>query len=464
MPIESLVKKAFQNAFNVEYTEVTSALSFGDMLEWDSLGHISLMCELEKVSGISVPSSLFSELNSYEKIERYIHASKTNQGDIPIKNNNVIPFSTSHPKIHRGLKEIYYDTSNICLIDIEKGLFYRGYNINNIINDYSFEEISFLLITGKLPSPTELQEVTEIIFKNLRVDEKILEIEKKWDGLSLINLFKILISTETYKTETLKEYSDSIFSLLGKLVALIVFKQDKLGRSKTFSSYQSIAHNLAAAFYPKDIEFATSFFKKDLIIHAEHESNASTFTARIAASTRALLPNILTAAIDTFSGDLHGGALNKIDEQFDNLKKLSLGSIEHFVRNQWDQRKPIYGFGHRVYVGEDPRSVIYKELLASFEEKNVLDSSFQIARQLELSIRNVSNKNLNPNVDLYCSVAYRSLGIKREFHVALFVISRLIGWSAHIWEQYNNPIILRPRLHYTGEQFTTEVYENKLTS
>ncbi|MBP6952561.1 MAG: hypothetical protein KBC28_10305 [Alphaproteobacteria bacterium] len=452
MSIETLIKKAFHNSFKIDPSEFSSDLAFGSIMEWDSLGHVGLMCELEKTIGIQIPNSQFPQLNSYENINNYFYKLHTNQNMV---NKKIKTANATSAKIHHGLKEIYYDTSEICLIDIEQGLYYRGYHINELVSSYSFEETAYLLLAGKFPSPQKLQDIHTIIRRNFKVDEDIIFLDKNIKNINIINLFKFFISMQENKYENLDDYIENVFALLGKLAAILIFKKNKLEGKENLiplEPLETISYNLAAAFYPSNIEQAEIFFRKDLIIHAEHESNASTFTGRITASTKASVSNALTAAIDTFSGDLHGGALNKIDEQLDILKGLPCNSIDKYIRTKWDKKELIYGFGHRVYVGEDPRSVIYKNILCDLKENGIFDNSLEIAKNLEAAVKKVCKKGFNPNVDLYCSVSYRSLAINREFHVPLFIISRLIGWLAHIWEQNNNLTIIRPRLCYVGNQ------------
>lgn len=439
--IRKKIREAFANVFNLPQEDV-EMLAYGDIPQWDSLEHIKLMIEIGRLTNYKIPHHDFPKLSSFKSIETYILS-------------NIEPLSKKvssdeFPKIYYGLKEVYYDTSEICLIDTKRGLFYRGKEINDLANNFSAEEVFYFLIMSKFPSPKDLKDVREIFSSSFVLDSKDIFLIENYLKFGIVNLLKVYLSTENYTISTLENYKNYSFSLLGKMAALIIGVQNRLNNQQMLKNSGSIAYNIASAFYPKDIKIATEFFNKDLIIHAEHESNASAFTARIATSAQASVNSSLSAAMDTFSGHLHGGAIDKIYDQFELLDTLDDDSLKKFAKKKWDEKKPIYGFGHRVYVDEDSRSLIYKSVIKTMKKKNIYNSSMKTADLLESYVRTISQGTLNPNVDFYCSVAYKSLAIPQEFHLPLFIISRSIGWLSHIWEQHKKNTLIRPRLHYVG--------------
>ena len=445
--MDKKIKEVFCQTFNIEDNGQIESLMFNSISQWDSLGHVKLIIGIGSYFNVKIPPKDIPSLNSYSKIHQYICNSFDDS------NNKKVEISDSI--VNRGLKEIYYDLSSICLIDQEKGLFYRGIHIEELIN-LSFEEVAFLILNNKIPSENELESIKKSLLSGMRLKPTHINIIKEYSFLPIDSLLIMILGSERSSFDE-GDFSHSAFKLIGLIASCICFHYNIL--NNTSKSIPSESLGFAGNFcYMLGLDKIPAFEKicsvvnKDFILHAEHESNASTFSARIAASTESDVISCIISAICAFSGDLHGGALTKINEQLDYLSNLSPGQANEVLKLRLENSKPIYGFGHRVYVGEDPRSIVYRNILNSLEDYFVLDKSLETIKIIEDVVSSYSSVGLNPNVDLFCCVLYRTLNIKESYFVSFFIVSRVIGWLAHIKEQKNNNVLIRPRLLYSEKR------------
>jgi len=361
--------------------------------------------------------------------------------------------------VHEGLEGIIACKSSISRVDLEGDkaiLEYRGYNIHDLAKHSTFEEVVYLLLFGELPSKSELELFSEEL-KELR------ELPPQIIGL-LTHLPPFTHPMVVLRTAV---------SYLGSMDKYIHYKSHEktLQKAKNliakFPTIVAYYHRIRTGqnlIHPNDdLGHAANFLYMlhgreptkteeksldlDLILHADHELNASTFAARIAASTLADIYACVVAATGTLMGPLHGGAAQKVMEM---LREVAVPwRAEAYVKEKLERGERIMGFGHRVYKKVmDPRTIELRTLAKKLaEEKD--PKWFNISEAVAEAV--YKYKGLYPNVDFYSASVYANLGIPDDLFINIFAISRIAGWSAHIIEQYENNRLIRPRALYTGE-------------
>ncbi len=357
-----------------------------------------------------------------------------------------------------GLEDVVATTSSITFIDGVNGrLLYRGYDINDLAKNSTYEETAYLLWNGRLPTKEQLDGfsiglatkrdlpsgVTRII-ETFPPDTNTMDALRA--GIACLGIFDD-------RTLTIQDKAGSIASKMGTMAALV--------HARKSSGGAGIAPR-------KDLDFASSFLymvtgsepeaydakvmNVILILHADHELNASTFAARVVASTLSDVYSAVTAAVGALKGPLHGGANEKVVEMVHDIGSPS--SVEGFVRDRLAKHQKIPGFGHRVYKTEDPRSRILKEYARKLISTSKDRSDFEILMRLQEIMQ--KEKNIYPNVDLFSGFVLNRIGIPTYLFTPVFAMGRTPGWLAHILEQYDNNRLLRPIAEYTGP--TQEAY------
>ena len=362
--------------------------------------------------------------------------------------------------IKEGLEGVLACKSSISRVDIEDGkavLEYRGYNIHELARHSTYEETAYLLLFGELPSKRELRAFEEEL-KDLR------ELPAQIIGLlthlpPFTHPMVVLRTAISYLGSMDMErhfidYERSIRkakSLIAKIPTIIAyFHRIRSGLNLVHPNPDlNHAENflyMLRGDVPDKIE--SKALDVDLILHADHELNASTFAARVAASTLADMYACVVAATGTLMGPLHGGAAQKVMEMF---REIAVPwRAEEYVLKKLERKERIMGFGHRVYRGVmDPRTIELRNLAKKLAK--VKDSKwFEIAEEVAKAV--YKHKNLLPNVDFYSACVYACLGIPEDLYIPIFAMGRISGWTAHIIEQYMNNRLMRPRALYTGER------------
>ncbi|MFB6467718.1 citrate synthase [Cytobacillus sp. Hz8] len=357
--------------------------------------------------------------------------------------------------VTRGLEGVVATTSSISSI-IDDTLTYVGYNIDDLAVNASFEEVIYLLWHRKLPTLSELEELNQQLAENADLPKEVLDhfsmypIEKVHPMAALRTAVSLLglYDEEADKMDPEANYRKAI-RLQAKIPTIV-------------TAFARIRKGLAPVSPRKDLSFAANFlymlsgeepkeiaveaFNKALVLHADHELNASTFTARVCVATLSDIYSGITAAIGALKGPLHGGANEAV------MKMLSeIGSIENtesYIREKLANKEKIMGFGHRVYQNGDPRA---KHLRLMSEKLTKLTGEpqwYKMSTRIEEIV--TGEKNLPPNVDFYSASVYHSLGIDHDLFTPIFAVSRTSGWLAHILEQYENNRLIRPRADYIG--------------
>ena len=357
-------------------------------------------------------------------------------------------------KYHPGLEGVI--AGETAISSIADGLRYRGYTIDALADQAMFEEVAYLILYGELPTVAELKSFHQQLIHNLQIDPDILEIIKRIPksaplmdvmrtGASLLAHWDYEVD-DSSREANLRKTSRLLAGLPVIMAARLRHLHDL--RPMPPQSELSLAGNilwLIKGEMPNDDE--VNAMDVSLILYAEHELNASTFTSRVVASTLSDLHSSITAAIGALKGPLHGGANERV---LDVLQEVgSSARAEAWIRDALAQKKRIMGFGHRVYKTGDPRARYLKNLCAKLAVTEEHQEIEKMADIIETIV--VNEKGLPPNLDWPSARLYYYLGLPVELYTPLFVVSRVVGWSAHVIEQLENNRIIRPRSRYTGE-------------
>jgi citrate synthase len=355
-----------------------------------------------------------------------------------------------------GLEDVIAGESSICYIDGEKGILaYRGYNIHELAPNSTFEETCHLLWFGKLPNAAELRDTSERMTASRALPHPVLDLMR--------SLPKNALPMEVLRTATsaLSMYDPEAEDMsreanvrkairLTAQCATLVAAFDRIRNGKpTLEPRKDLSH--AGNFYymltgnsPNDTVIRA--LDVALILHADHELNASTFAGRVTAATESDIYSSVTSAIGALKGPLHGGANENVMRML--LKIGDVSKVDAYVRDLFAQKKKIPGFGHRVYRTEDPRATHLRKMSREAGEREGQRKWYDMSIRIEEIVK--AEKHLNPNVDFYSASTYYVIGIPIDLFTPFFGVSRMSGWTAHILEQYSNNRLIRPRAEYRG--------------
>ncbi|WP_175990792.1 citrate synthase [Bacillus sp. Marseille-Q1617] len=355
----------------------------------------------------------------------------------------------------RGLEGVVATTSSISSI-IDDTLTYVGYNIDDLTNNATFEEVIYLLWHLKLPTQSELQELTDQLAENMALPQEVLDHFKMYNikevhPMAALRSAVSLLGLYDEEADVMEEEANYL-----KAVRL----QAKIPTIVT--SFARIRNGQEPIAPRKDLGFAANFlymltgkdpepieieaFNKALVLHADHELNASTFTARVCVATLSDVYSGVTAAIGALKGPLHGGANEQVMKMLTEVG--SVDKAESYILDKLEKKEKIMGFGHRVYRQGDPRAKHLKEMSKKLTELRGESKYYEMSAKIEEVF--TANKGLPPNVDFYSASVYHSLGIDHDLFTPIFAVSRVSGWLAHILEQYSNNRLIRPRADYIG--------------
>lgn len=354
----------------------------------------------------------------------------------------------------KGLEGIVATTSSISSI-VDGVLTYRGYNIDDLAVNADFEEVAYLLWFGKLPDKEQLQELRNQLSEYAAIpDEIVTQLKLYPKNLSTMVALRSAVSSlalydpeaddmsrESNVTKTVK-----LQAQLPTIVAAIARIREGLEPIAPKKGI-SIAENFLYQLTGKDPEeTAIKAFNQALVLHADHELNASTFAARVTVATLSDIYSGITSAIGALKGPLHGGANEAVAKTLEEIGGLD--QVDSYIQAKLDNREKIMGFGHRVYKNGDPRAKHLHKMSRELGEMNGDTTLFDMSVRIEGIV--TGQKGLKPNVDFYSASVYTQLGIKRDLFTPIFAVSRVSGWTAHILEQYENNRLIRPRAEYTG--------------
>ncbi len=354
-----------------------------------------------------------------------------------------------------GLEGVVAAESEICFIDGDAGILsYQGYDINVLAENATFEEVIYLLWHGRLPTAYALEQLKKNFVENRTLPPPVVEFLRSVPdrtpmdvlrtAVSMLGLYDPLVKDASLEANVQKAHK------LMSQTALLVTTYDRL-RKKLDIIEGDPNLGLAANFLytltgrkPDDV--MERAFDVALILHADHELNASTFAARVTAATLSDIYSAATSAIGALKGPLHGGANEDVIRML--LDAGNANRAVQQVRDRLGMKMKIPGFGHRVYRTVDPRARHLKVMSEELGRRTGHLDLYEISRQIEEAVKLV--KGLNANVDFYSASTYYSLGIPIDLFTPIFAVSRMAGWTAHILEQYRNNRLIRPRADYKG--------------
>ena len=362
--------------------------------------------------------------------------------------------TTNAPK---GLEGVVATSSSICYIDGEQGvLAYRGIDIHDLADHSNFEETCFLLWFGRLPQRNELKEVRERLAEERKLDTSILNLLRVAPKHALpMDVLRTAVSALSfYDPEFQKNDHDANVHKAIRLtsqIAMIVAAYDRIRKGKdVVEPDRNLSH--AANFLlmlngEAPSHTAERALDIALILHADHELNASTFAARVTGATLSDMHSAITSAIGALKGPLHGGANEAVFHILMAIDRDGADPVE-FVKGMLAQKKKIPGFGHRVYHTEDPRATHLRKMSRDLGQSSGEPKWFEFSNKIEGYIK--GEKKLNANVDFYSASTYHTLGIDVDLFTPVFAVSRISGWSAHVIEQLDDNRLIRPRADYVG--------------
>jgi len=365
--------------------------------------------------------------------------------------------TTQAPK---GLEGIVATTSGICYIDGDQGvLAYRGIDIHELADHSNFEETCYLLWYGKLPTLKELKEFRERLADERKLDSAIIDLLRTAPKQAQpMEVLRTAVSALSFydPDDTKNDHEANLHKAfrLTSQIAMIVAAYDRVRKGKNLvEPDRSLSH--AANFLlllngAKPSETAERALDIALIMHADHELNASTFAARVVAATLSDLHSAVTAAIGALKGPLHGGANEAVFHILQAIDKAAADPVE-FVKGMLAQKKKVPGFGHRVYHTEDPRATHLRKMSADLGKSSGQTKWFEMSRKIEEFVK--TEKRLNANVDFYSASTYHTLGIDLDLFTPVFAVSRISGWAAHVIEQLDDNRLIRPRADYIGAAY-----------
>ena len=360
----------------------------------------------------------------------------------------------------KGLEGVVATTSTICYIDGDQGILaYRGIDIHDLAEHSSFEETCYLLWFGKLPTRNELRDLQDRLAQARTLDPAIINLLRSIPKhVQPMDVLRTAVSALSFydPDDRSNDHEANIRKTirLTSQVSMIVTAYDRIRKGKSVvEPDRSLSH--AANFLlqlngTKPSETAERALDIALILHADHELNASTFAARVTAATLSDMHSAITSAIGALKGPLHGGANEAVFHMLKDIDKQGKDPVE-YVRGMLAQKKKISGFGHRVYHTEDPRATHLRQMSRDLGYSSKQSNWYEMSQKIERFVK--SEKNLNANVDFYSASTYHTLGIDVDLFTPVFAVSRISGWTAHVIEQLDDNRLIRPRADYIGPAY-----------
>jgi citrate synthase len=364
-------------------------------------------------------------------------------------------------KSKAGLEDVVATSSAICYLDGDRGvLAYCGYDIHDLAQSATFEEVCFLLWHRRLPTRAELGDLQSQLAAARPLKEPIIRLMRSLPPVNGMDALRTVTSalahyeSDVEETSAAAQYRKAVrlTAQVGSIVATWGRLQAGGGPIAPDPALGHAANFLYMLTGERPNSTAIRAFDIALTLHADHELNASTFAARVAAATLTDIYSAVVAAIGTLKGPLHGGANAEVMKMLLELGETASGDrVDDVIRGKLARKEKIPGFGHRVYKTEDPRATHLRHMSRELGKRSGNTAWFDMSERIEALVK--GEKKLNPNVDFYSASTYYALGIPIDLYTPIFAVSRISGWTAHILEQYANNRLIRPRADYTGPSF-----------
>jgi citrate synthase len=360
----------------------------------------------------------------------------------------------------KGLEGIVATNSSICYIDGDRGvLAYRGIDIHELADHSSFEETCYLLWFGRLPNQTELKDLRQRLAQERHLDPAIIDFLRSAPKSALpMDVLRTAVSALAFydADEKNNDHDANVRKAirLTSQIAIIVAAYDRIRKGKpVLEADPSLSHSanfLLQLNGSKPSSTAERALDIALILHADHELNASTFAARVTAATLSDMHSAITSAIGALKGPLHGGANEAVFRILNLIDRQKSDPIE-YVRKMLAEKKKVPGFGHRVYHTEDPRATHLRVMSRDLGRSCGQPQWYEMSEKIEKFVK--TEKKLNANVDFYSASTYHVLGIDEDMFTPVFAVSRISGWAAHVIEQLDDNRLIRPRAEYLGPDY-----------
>src|SRR5687767_6559972 len=360
-----------------------------------------------------------------------------------------------------GLEDVIATSSAICYLDGDRGvLAYCGYDIHDLARSATFEEVCYLLWHRRLPARAELGDLQSQLASARPLPEPILRLMRSLPPVDGMDALRTLTSalahydSEANETSAAARYRTAV--RLTAQVGTIVATWGRLRAGGGVIDPDPVMGHAANFLYMLTGErpnaIAIRAFDVALTLHADHELNASTFAARVAAATLTDVYSAIVAGIGALKGPLHGGANAEVMKMLLEIGQDAPGErIDAYIRGKLAKKEKISGFGHRVYNAEDPRATHLRKMSKELGQKAGNTKWYEMSERIEAIVK--TEKKLYPNVDFYSASTYYTMGIPIDLYTPIFAVSRISGWTAHVLEQLANNRLIRPRADYTGPSY-----------
>jgi len=368
---------------------------------------------------------------------------------------------TSIEKPKGGLEDVVATSSAICYLDGERGvLAYCGYDIHDLAQSATFEETCYLLWHRRLPTRSERGDLQSQFAAARALQEPIVRLMRSLPPVDGMDALRTITSAlghydaEVDDASPQAQYRKAVrlTALTGTVVATWGRLRAGGGPIAPDPAMSHAANFLYMLTGERPNATAIRAFDVALILHADHELNASTFAARVAAATLTDIYSAVVAGIAALKGPLHGGANAEVMKMLlDFGRDATPERIDAAIRAMFARKEKIPGFGHRVYRTEDPRATHLRQMSQELGRRAGNTAWFEMSQRIEALVK--AEKKLNPNVDFYSASTYYTLGIPIDLYTPIFAVSRMSGWTAHVLEQYANNRLIRPRADYIGPDY-----------
>jgi len=373
-----------------------------------------------------------------------------------------------------GLEGVVVGQTKLSAINGEQGeLIYVGYDIDDLARNTTFEEVAYLLWNLRLPSRTELDELQRQLSAERAIDEATVQLLRAFPGdADSMAALRTAVSALALRDAEANDNSDAAnrrkaIRLTAKMPTIIAaFDRIRKGQEPVTprEGFSTAANFLYMLNGEEADELRVRTLDAALVLHAEHGMNASTFSARVTAATLSDMHSAVVSAIGTLKGAAHGGANTRVMEMLRDIQESGQEPGD-WVRSALERKERVMGFGHRVYKATDPRATVLRELadeiMSGREETRWLDLSDAV-RAAMTSEMEAKGKKIYPNVDFFSASVYTTLGIDMDLFTPIFAMSRVTGWTAHLFEQYENNRLIRPKAEYVGPRgLRTEPIEQR---
>ncbi len=355
----------------------------------------------------------------------------------------------------RGLRDVAACQTRISFVDPLGALYYSGYDIDRLIGRVCFEEVVYLLLHNKLPTQSELDAIRSTLVSEMKIPKQVTTCLKNTNKKShpMENLRTAVSQLGEYDSNQ-DDHSEAAniqraLKIIAKVPTIVATlyrvrnKQDLVAPKTEYGFAENFLYMFRGK--PADVEEKAAL-DRFMILHADHGLNASTFAARVTASTFSDMYSAVTSAIGTLRGKLHGGASERVMGML--LDVDNVGEVDAYIQGMLFDGKKIMGFGHRIYRAEDPRSRHLRKVGKTLCRRIGRMDLYRKCRKIQDVVH--KERKIYPNVDFYAAIVLNALGVPKEFFTPFFASSRIAGWTAHILEQYSEAVLMRPTSGYLG--------------